>query len=158
MADEKNIKQARVAFQTLCEMLDEKNWHYEMDAENFRINCMAQGDDLPMNIRIEVDPERLLVILLSQMPFVIPEDKRAALAVAISAANYGLIDGSFDYDYLDGTILFRLTSSFMESLVGKNMFEYMLMCSCITIDRYNDKFLVVAKKDMSNEEILNFIS
>lgn len=157
MADDKQLKQARAAFRTLCEMLDEKDWHYKKDEEHLLIGCGAQGDDLPMEIRIEVDAERSLVILLSNMPFQIPPEKRNALAVAVSAANYKIVDGSFDYNYLDGTILFRLTSSFMDSLVGKEMFEYLLYVSCFTIDRYNDKFLMIAKSDMSNEEILDFI-
>ena len=157
MADEKQLKQARAAFQALCEMLEEKDWHYEKDAENFLITCGAQGEDLPMEIRISIDAERQLIMLLSQMPFKISEDKRTALAVAVSVANNGMVDGSFDYDYLGGDIIFRMTSSFRDSLVGKDVFEYMLYCSCFTIDNYNDKFLMVAKSDMSNEEILNFI-
>ena len=157
MADEKQLKQARAAFQALCEMLEEKDWHYEKDAENFLITCGAQGEDLPMEIRISIDAERQLIMLLSQMPFKISEDKRTALAVAVSVANNGMVDGSFDYDYLGGDIIFRMTSSFRDSLVGKDVFEYMLLCSCATIDKYNDKFLMVAKNDMSNEEILNFI-
>lgn len=158
MADEKQLKQARAAFQALCEMLEEKDWHYTKDEENLQIFCGAQGKDLPMEIRVEVDAKRQLIILLSQMPFMIPQDKREALAVAVSAANDGMIDGSFDYDYLRGGILFRMTSSFLDSLIGKDVFEYMLFCSCFTIDKYNDKFLMVAKSDMSNEEILNYIN
>ncbi len=157
MEDEKNTKQAQAAFRTLCEMLDERGWHYEKNPEELFISCSAQGDDLPMEIRICVDAERQLILLLSHMPFNIPEDKRTALAIAVSAANNGMIDGSFDYDYQDGNIFFRMTSSFRDSLVGKEAFEYMLYCSCYTIDRYNDKFLMVAKSNMSNEEILNFI-
>ena len=157
MAEEAKVKQARVAYKSLCEMLDENDWHYEKDEAKFRIVCGAQGDDLPMKIRIEVDAERQLVILLSEMPFSVPEDRRTAMAVAVSVANFGLVDGNFDYDFTDGTILFRMTSSFLDSLVGKEMFNYMLMCSCFTIDRYNDKFFMVAKKNMSNEEIMEFI-
>ena len=157
MAEEKKVKLAKAAFKSLCEMLDEHDWHYSKDEDELKIKCGAQGDDLPMEIRIEVDVNRQLVMLLSQMPFSVPEDRRTALAVAVSAANSGMVDGSFDYDYLGGGIIFRLTSSFRDSLIGKDVFEYMLMCSCYTIDKYNDKFLMVAKNNMSYEEILNFI-
>ena len=110
-----------------------------------------------MDIRIEVDAERLLIILMSDMPFTVPEDRRTALAVAVSCANYGIVDGSFDYNYLTGHIVFRLTSCYRDSLIGKDLLEYMLYCSCYTIDHYNDKFLMVAKSDMSNEEIAKVI-
>ena len=157
MAEEKNLKQAQAAYKTLCDMLDERNWKYQKFEKDLAIKCGAQGEDLPMEIVIEVDSVRQIVSLMSHMPFAIPEHRRTALAVAVSQANNGMVDGSFDYDYLSGKIIFRLTSSYRESLVGKDMFEYMLMCACYTIDEYNDKFLVVAKNEMTIEEILEFI-
>lgn len=158
MAEQNQIKQAKAVFKTLCDMLDDKKWHYDKDENNLRIECGVQGDDLPMNIRMEVDAERMLVVLYSQMPFKVAEDRRSALAVAVSVANYGMVDGSFDYNYLNGNIVFRLTSSYRDSLIGKEMLAYMLACSCHTVDEYNDKFLMVAKSNMSYDEILKVIN
>lgn len=158
MADEKEIRQAKAAYDTLCEMLKEREWHYESDEDNFTIMCGARGEDLPMEIRVQVDPERLIVTLLSQMPFSVPEDKRVEMALAVSAVNYALVDGSFDYNFVDGTLLFRMTSSYRESLVGKDMFEYMLYVSCKTIDDYNDKFLMIIKEKMTLEDLVKFIA
>lgn len=158
MADEKEIRQAKAAYDTLCEMLKDREWHYESDEDNFTIMCGARGEDLPMEIRVQVDPERLIVTLLSQMPFSVPEDKRVEMALAVSAVNYALVDGSFDYNFVDGTLLFRMTSSYRESLVGKDMFEYMLYVSCKTIDDYNDKFLMIIKEKMTLEDLVKFIA
>ncbi len=157
MTNEDQMKQAATAYQTLCELMDQEGWHYEQDAANFRIHCGVQGEDLPMPIRIDVDPERLLVILISEIPFTVPENRRDAIAVAVSAANYGLADGNFDFDYAGGTLLFRMTTSYRDSLIGKSMFGYMIMFSSAIIDEYNDKFLMVAKSEMSNEDIMKFI-
>ena len=158
MAEEKEIRQAKATYDTLCEMLKERDWHYESDEDNFTIMCGARGEDLPMEIRIQVDPERLIVTLLSQMPFSVPEDKRVEMALAVSAINFSLVDGSFDYNFVDGTMLFRMTSSYRESLVGKDMFEYMLYVSCKTIDDYNDKFLMIIKEKMTLEDLVKFIA
>ena len=158
MAEEKDIRQAKVAYDTLCEMLKERDWHYESDEDNFTIMCGARGEDLPMEIRVQVDPERLIVTLLSQMPFSVPEDKRVEMALAVSAINFSLVDGSFDYNFVDGTMLFRMTSSYRESLVGKDMFEYMLYVSCKTIDDYNDKLLMIIKEKMTIEDLVKFIA
>ncbi len=157
MANDANLKQARNAFNALCAMLDENDWHYDLDEEKLTIECSARGDDLPMDVTINVDAERQLVLLISHMPYDIPEEKRTALAIAVTLANNAIVDGSFDYDVLDGNILFRLTSSFRNSIVSKEMFKYMLYVSCTTIDEYNDKFLFVAKKDMSLDEIIEFM-
>ena len=160
MAEEKDWKKAKTVFKTLCDMLDGRGWKYqkeENDEAGPTIYCGAHGDDLPMEIRIRVDVKRELISLLSKMPFPVPENRRTAMAIAVSKANAGLVDGSFDYNYLNGNIVFRLTSSYRDSIIGKTLFDYMLMVSCYTIDEYNDKFLEVTKKDMSVDEILKFI-
>lgn len=157
MAEEKELKQAQAVFKTLCEVLDEHNWYYSKDEENFSIRCNTQGDDFPIEIRIKIDVKMQLVSLYSQMPFAVPEDRRSALAVAVSRANDGLADGNFDYNYLSGGIVFRMTACYMGSLIGRKLFAYMLMCSCTTVDVYNDKFFMVCKNKMSNEEIADFI-
>ena len=157
MSEEKQLKQAKAVYKSLCDMLDDRGWRYEKHEDDLSISCGARGDDLPMDIRIKVDVKRQLVTLLSQMPFSVPENRRSQLAIAVSLANNGMVDGSFDYNYLSGVIIFRLTSSYRESLIGKEMFSYMLSCSCYTIDEYNDKFFMVSKNDMTVEQIMNFI-
>ena len=157
MAEDKDLKLAKEVYKSICAILDGDNWHYEKDEENLIINCGAQGEDLPIPIIIEVDKQRQIVTILSQMPFIVPEKQRTALAIAVSQANNGLVDGNFDYDSLSGRIIFRMTSSYRKSLIGKELFAYMLMCTCFTVDKYNDKFLVVAKNEMSIADILGFI-
>lgn len=157
MSGEKELKQAQAVFKALCDMLDDHNWQYEKNEAELSIYCGARGDDLPIELKIGVDAQRKLVTLLSQMPFEVPENRRNALAVAVSEANNCMVDGDFDYNYLSGKIIFRMTTSFFDSLIGKDLFEYMFSCACYTIDEYNDKFLMVAMKEMSIEQILNLI-
>ena len=156
MADEKVLKAAKEAFATLCAMLDEKDWHYDRDDEKLLVECGANGDDLPIDIRIKVDADKQIVSLYSSLPFRVPEKERVLAAIALSAVNYNMVDGNFDYNIGNGAILFRLTSSFRESLVSKEMFEYMLLVSCLTVDRYNDKLLMLIKNVMSLEDFINF--
>lgn len=158
MADQQQLMQARMVFDTLCQMLDEDDWHYEKDSENeFELHCGARGDDLPIGLKIVVDPDRRLIVLLSPMMFAVPEDKRIPMAVAVSYANYGLVDGNFDYDFINGQIAFRMTSSFYDSLIGKELFKYMLYVACNTVDNYNDKFLALTKLDIPLEKIGEFV-
>ena len=158
MAEQKISEQARAVFATLCGALDKNEWHYRKDEEDLSIECGAQGDDLPMEITIKVDAERMLVMLLSHLPFVIQEDKRLDVAIAVSAINNMLVDGCFDYDVASGNMLFRMTNSFLESKLGEDVFTYMLLCSCQTIDEYNDKFLMLAKGMISIEQFLSTLA
>ncbi len=157
MANETECKNAQTAYRSLCAMLDDMQWKYTRHDEDLTITCTARGEDLPMEITIRVNADRQSVGLYSPIPFIVPQERRAALAVAVSAANYGMIDGNFDYDYVGGRIVFRMTSSFRDSLLSKDVFGYMLAVGCKTIDEYNDKFLIVAKSDMSYGDITKFI-
>ena len=154
MADEK-LERAQRVFKALCENLDSHKWKYEKDDSELKVTCIAQGNDLPVEIMITADSDRQLILFLSRLPFIVPEDKRVDIALAVSAINNKLVDGSFDYNYRNGVLLFRMTSSFIESEIGSEMFTYMIMIACITIDEYNDKLLKICGGDLSIEDFLS---
>lgn len=154
MAEEKNIVQAKAAFNTLCQALENHDWKYSKDEENLSIECGAQGEDLPMNLTVRINSEKQIVLLLSHLPFVIEEEKRLDVAIAVSAANNAIVDGSFDYDISDGHMFFRMTNCFIESQLSEEVFSYMLFCSSHTIDEFNDKFLMISKGMLSIEQFL----
>ena len=153
-ANEKQLQNAENVFNSICNMLNNINFKYETSRreEDYVITCTVNGDDIPMRMLIIVRPDREIVSLLSPMPFMTPEDKRVEMAMAVAVANYGIIDGSFDYDLNDGEIRFRLTASYIESLLGEELFKYMLFVSANTVDRYNDRFMMLAKGAMSLEQ------
>ena len=157
MTEATQLKLAKTEFSLLCEMLDSRKWHYEKNEEKLAIDVTVTGDDLPMRLIIRIDPERQLASLLSSMPFEVPEAMRKNMAVAVSCANHGIVDGGFDYDVDDGHLVFRLTASFKESLISNEVFDYMVNASCSMIDEYNDKFFMVVMQKMSFDEIVKFI-
>lgn len=155
---EKNdLKKAQEVFISLCAMLDENNLPYEKNEEKLKISSQTRLEDLPIEFAIRIEPELYLITFLSWMPFDVPEDRRVELAVAVSEANNLMVNGSFDYDFLTGKIVFRMASTYHESLIGKDLFTYMLVCSLTTVDEYNDKFFFVCKNKMTLSEILNYI-
>ena len=158
MASTQSVKLAQKNYKALCAMLDDNKWKYEKNEEELSISCSAKGDDMSMDIIIKFNTELEIVALYSPMPFTVPENKRKIMALAVTRANMGMIDGSFDYKYMEGRILFRMTASYASSLLSKDMFEYMLFVSCRTIDDYNDKFLTVTKQDMTVEELFKLIN
>ncbi len=154
MADEKKLGLARSAFATLCQALDKNDWHYKKIEEDLKIESGASGDDFPIDITIKVDADRGLVVLLSHLPIVIEENKRIDTAIAVSAINCILADGSFDYSIASGHMFFRMTNRFIDNTMGEDAFMYMLLCSCKTVDEFNDKFFMLSKGMISIEKFL----
>lgn len=145
MADNTLHKKALDVFDTLCAYLDEEEFHYERRTDMPGVNFTVEGEDLPMEFAVLIDEERQAVRLLSFLPVTFGKDKRIEGAIAACRANYSIIDGSFDYNYKTGKMTFRMTAVYLDSLFSKGLFDYMLACAFYTVDKYNDKFLMIAK-------------
>ena len=145
---------AKQTYAMVCKMLDNNDWKYQADPEKMRITCGARGDDLPIEVVIDVDAKRQIVFLLSQIPVVVAEDKRLDIAVAISTINNDMVHGCFDYNLSSGRIYFRMVNSFAGSELGQDALYYLLMCTCQTVDQYNDKLLMLGKGLMTLEQFL----
>ena len=152
--EEMNMQKAKEVFDVLVRMLDTRDWKYEKHEEKLLIKSGIKGDDLPVEFIVVVKPRNEVVQFISMLPFNMPEDKRVDGAIAVCAANYGLVDGSFDYDLRDGEIIFRMTSSYRDSKLSEDLFEYMIMVAASTVDQYNDKFFMLAKGMMSVQQFL----
>ncbi len=157
MADAK-FERAKKIYENLCTAIENEGWHFDRVDEDLTIVCTARGEDLPIGINVSVDAERELIILLSKLPFTIPEEKILDTAVAVSFTNYSLVDGSFDFNVKDGTMYFRMTSSFIESDIGNDLFVYMVMLSCRIVDDFNDKFVMLGKGLMSLENFMSIFN
>lgn len=154
MDKEKNLKFAKVTYETICSALDARQWKYEKEEEKLLVHFGVNGDDIPMQFIIMVDADRQLIRLMSPLPFKMSEEKRMEGAVAVCAATYGMTDGNFDYDLSDGRIVYRMTQSFRESLIGEGLIQYMISCACAIMDAYNDRFLALEKGIISISDFL----
>jgi len=139
----------------LCHVFDEKEWHYKKDDEKLQITCGVSGEDLPMDLRFEVDVDRQLLLVLSGLPYAVAENKRLDVAIAVSVVNHRLFDGNFDFDIRNGTLGFRMTQSYMESDIGEEALDAMIFFTCRTIDDYNDKFFGISKGMLSLEQFVS---
>lgn len=155
MADERELLQhAQEVFRGLCKIFDDRGWKYDKDEEKLKIESGTRGDDLPIPFNIYVDAKRQMLSLISHLPFEIPEDKRLEIAIAVSAINYKLLDGCFDYNIGSGNLFFRMNNSIMESDIGEDLLVYLAFYSFQVIDKYNDTLLLLAKGKISIDQFL----
>lgn len=154
MTEKENLE-ANEMLESICAMLDARDWVYEKVEDRLLVRFIVTGEDFPMNFIIRVDPERKLVLYTSRLPGKFPEELRETGAVATCQLNFKLADGSFDYDMSDGTVYFRLTSSYRSSLISQAALVSMLDISLYTVDRYNDMFTLLAKGTLDLQNFLD---
>lgn len=145
---------AQAMFETLCTALDNRSWKYKRDDEDLVVTFCVNGDDLPMDFIVMVNKDVPFVQVFSRLPFSFPEDKRVDGAIAVAVANWGYVNGCFEYDIAGGTVTFKLAQCFTDSTIGDQCFQYMFSVSCNMVDEYNDKFLSLSKGIMSLTDFL----
>jgi len=154
MADVNKTELAKKVYTTLCDAIDKREWKYDKEEDDLVVHFGVSGDDIPMQFILVVDEDRQLIRLMSPLPFEISEEKRMEAAIATCVASFGLADGSFDYDLSNGRIVFRMTASFRDSVIGEGLFQYMISCSCAMVDQYNDQFLAIDKGLMTINDFI----
>lgn len=154
--NEQDRKNGERVFATICAMLDENEWKYEKKPDELRIDCRVRGDDLPFSIFMKVHPESKIVLLGSPL-FDVNEEKRSTMACAVAVANYELNIGCFDFDIRDGALSFRIAVPYRDSILSTGVFGDILYTACSTVDKYNDKFFMLAKGNMTLEAFFDFV-
>ena len=90
----------------------------------------------------------------SFLPFKFPEDKRVEGAIAATAANHGMVNGSFDFDMSDGEMLFGCVNSYKNGDFNEDIAYYMISVAVSTVDEYNDRFFGIAKGMISIQDFI----
>ena len=157
MSNVDKAERAKEVYETLCAALESRNWHYKREDELKLVHFSVHGDDLPMKILMVVDEERMLVRVMSGMPFTMKEEKRIEGAIMTCAATSKLANGCFDYDITKGTITFRITASYRETMIGEGLFSYLIDCTTTTVDQFNDLFFAVNEGMISLQDFLKKI-
>lgn len=149
--------EAKTMYGTLCQTIDNMQWRYGKDEANLVILAAVVGQNLSIQLFIKVDQERQVMFLKSPMPYTIPQDKREVVATAVAAANFAMLNGSFEFDTTNGNLAFKMVVPFMQSIISESVCRYMILLSCKMTDTYNDKFKALVDERMNLDEFVAFV-
>lgn len=149
-----NRKNAKIMYDMICNTLREKNLKF-IDFEDTRTVMLQIEAEFPMNLMAQVDEERQLIRLISLLPVEFPEDKRIDGAIAAGMTNFNMFVGSFDFDYERGRTAFRMTASFLNSVISPDVILSLVGRSVTMLDDYGTKLCKLAEGQMSIEQYLD---
>lgn len=147
-------EKGKQVYEMFKKYLEKHDIRFEAHDDDLVLIMTVHGEDLPQPTMIRVLDDRNVFQILSPIPSRIPEDKRFDAAVAVSIANYGMINGSFDLDMGDGEIRFRLAQAYEGVELSEELIHYVLGVVFFTTDRYNDKFFMLGKGLISLEQFI----
>ena len=145
---------ARNVYYKLCSSLDRRGWNYRREDDELAVVFGVNGDGFGAQFLIIIDAEKELIRLLSPLTFNFDDDKKVEAAIACCVASYKMVDGSFDCDFADGKVSFRMTASFKNSIISEDLFDYMIDCSCAMVEKYNGKFAAINNGDLSIQDFI----
>jgi hypothetical protein len=151
--DEKKLRDAKNVYETVIRTMDKRNWHYDRDDEKLFIRFGVKGDDMPMDIRIQITPDLNRLYLISEMPFEVQSEHQNEIMKAVLKINNKLPFGMFDYGLESGKLLFDFSNCYNDCLVGEELISFMLDYSTFMIDKYNDQLLMVSKGAIGPDDI-----
>lgn len=151
MTDEMNLKRGKEIFGVICEALNSIDWNYGTDAEKLMIFFRVTGGEQPVQYHIWVEPERQLIQLRADM-FQVPQDKRGNMALVLCIVNFGLPDGVFELDIKNGAVAFRMTATYRDAIISKELIKYMLEWTGGVTNHFSKDLLAVAKGEMGTND------
>ena len=134
------------------ETLGALGYTYDFNEENQVFSLSVVGKDIPMRLRIGVSEKQQTIIIYSTLPIEVSKSRNEIVSMAVAAINYKLINGCFEYDEEDCAIYFRMTESYRDSEISAEMIKYLIRCSLLTVDDYNDKLLLLCRGLLTLEE------
>lgn len=136
----------------ISRQLDEMGMKHDKDEKNCIIMTGGVGEDLPIPLLFRIDDMRKLIIIDSFLVFEIPANLRIEMAIAVTRVNHMIAEGSFHYNIAEGKLRYRMTVPYMDTKFGQELITYITMISFATVDRFNDKFKLLAEGVMSLEQ------
>lgn len=145
MSEDLKKQEALHVYEALCATLEHAELKFGRNEEEMTAFLTLGGDDLPMEFLFYVHADAQLVRLVHMLPFKVEGEKLVDAALAVAFANSKILNGSFDLDLETGNLLFNIFAPFHGSILGEEVFRYLLGAAAGTVDLYNDLFLALFK-------------
>jgi hypothetical protein len=131
---------------TVCRALEQMEWRYDLSDEGW-VHARVRGRQAAYDVRLRTDEEAEIVVCYVGTGTLVPEERRAAAAEALTRANWGLRVGNFEMDYSDGEVRFKVGIDVEGGLLGHTMVQNMISAGISMQDRYHPALMRVVYAD-----------
>lgn len=144
-----DLKKAKKVYKTICNTFDALKWTYKKYDDILAVESGVKGKSTGVDFKITTEPNNQIIILYAKVPFVVSEEKRIDLAVAVTTANCNVLHGAFEYNFVNGEIFFKIATAYCDCSIGKQLIEYLVMYSVSIVERYANKFYQISLDKLS---------
>lgn len=151
---------AKELFDRYCDYLEKIGFSVEKSVESreYVIVTEGQGKNLPVSLTVRIHREFDRMLFISRLPFSMKKGMLLEGSVATSIVNNILVVGNFDYDIHTGDIYYRYSFCiYSNALPNEETLESVTRLVMLTVDQYNDKFLMLSDGKIPIEKFQDYV-
>jgi hypothetical protein len=143
MPDPENIHDA------VARYFSERDWPYEDHGDFFVTPVTGNHGAWTGYFAIAEEDQQLIVYSL--LPHDVPDERRTAVALYLTRANYGLGIGGFELDLDSGTVRYKTSIDVEGRALDQPLIDHLFLANIVSTDRYVEGLeAVIAGGDPAN--------
>lgn len=118
------------------QFLEEDDWPYSLMDERPVYKTGFEGKNGQFTCYAQERAEQQQFVFYSIFPVRVPENKLIELSEFVTRANYGMIIGNFELDYVDGEIRYKTSVDVEDVDLVEPLVRHMMYANVLTMDKY----------------------
>ena len=127
---------ASTPFAVILEHLSDRGFDYTVNGEKNHVELSVWAANAVYRCHIRITNEDALFQAYFYYPIVVREKYRSSANELLTRANRGLSVGSFEFDFKDGEVRFRVSQAIGDFPLEKKVVSRLLSTALNTADRY----------------------
>lgn len=143
-------------YEILTETLKKLNIEYVKKEDDLSVIASVKGG-MPIPLHAVVSEQSNVVGFSAYAPFSVPEERRTHIALAVAKANMKTLDGCFEYNATDGSLLFYSTAYFKGCEIKSGLIQYKILSVCTAMNKYAAAFKSICDGDMTEPDAVKLV-
>lgn len=118
------------------QFLEEDDWPYSLMDERPVYKTGFEGKNGQFTCYAQERAEQQQFVFYSIFPVRVPENKLNELSEFMTRANYGMIIGNFELDYVDGEVRYKTSVDVEDVDLVEPLVRHMMYANVLTMDKY----------------------
>lgn len=144
-------------FGTVKDFLQADGWYMRVVPEESTIWARFVGDNGEWTCAALLHETQSQLVFYSFLQDAVPEDKRSHVAEFITRANYGMLIGNFEMDWVDGEVRFKTSIDVKGDELTPALVRNVVYINVLTMDHYRHGFVKVLAGAAAPVDVLSVI-
>ena len=133
-------------YEMVTAYFDGNDWPYErVEGHSDVLRTVYEGKNGHLECFCQAREDFQQVLFYSVWDEPCPEARRPVMAEFVTRANYGMLIGNFELDYIDGEVRYKTSIDLESAQLTQMLIHNLVVASVMTMDRYLPGVIGVAR-------------